>query len=202
MSNNYNKGWVKATLVLLFTLTLYANNDLIQCNDGLVNKRAIGEIVKIGTEVKEKSGISLYLCVKKSIDNQKIKLFEKNLTKKLNKPFILLTMAATEQKVDIMTSPQTTKLIDVNSILSPFSGTIIPILTEKKGKDKYSAAMLNGYADIADRVSSKLGIKLKSSIGDTNRILIDILRIIIYGSFLYFTIVYIKRKYFTKYKKQ
>ena len=194
---------MKATLVFLLTLTaLYSQNSLILCNDGLVNKRAIGEIVKIGTEVKEKTGISLYLCVKKSINNQKIKLFEKNLAKKLNKPFILLTMASNEQKVDIITSPQTSKLIDVDSILSPFSGTIIPILTEKKGEDKYSAAMLNGYADIADRVTKKLDIKLNSSIGDTNRILIDILRIIIYGSFLYFTIVYIKRKYFTRYEKQ
>ena len=203
MLKNYYTGWLQATLLLLTLITVsYGKNDLIICNDSLVNKRAIGEIIKIGTEVKEKTGISMYLCVKKTINNQKIKLFEKNLTKKLNKPFILLTMASDEQKVDIMTSPQTSKLIDVNSILSPFSGTIIPILTEKKGKDKYSAAMLNGYADIADRVSGKLGIKLNSSIGNTNRILINILRVIIYGSFLFFTIVYVKRKYFTKYKKQ
>ncbi len=200
---NYYRGWLRATLLFLFLFTaLYSKSDLILCNDSLVNQRAIGEIVKIGTEVKEKTGISIYLCAKKTINAQKIKLYEKNLTKKLNKPFILLTMAANEQKVDIMTSPQTSKLIDVDSILSPFSGTIIPILTEKKGKDKYSAAMLNGYADIADRVSDKLGIKLKSSIGNTNRVLIDILRIIIYGSFLYFVIVYTKRKYFTKHKKQ
>ena len=203
MSINHDKGWLKAALIFFFTITtLFAKSDLILCNEGLVNQRAIGEIVKIGTEVKEKTGISLYLCAKKSINNQKIKLFEKNLAKKLNKPFILLSMASNEQKVDIMTSPQTSKLVDVDSILSPFSGTIIPILTEKKGEDKYSAAMLNGYADIADRVTKKLDIKLNASIGDTNRILIDILRIIIYGSFLYFTIVYIKRKYFTRYKKQ
>ena len=202
MAVNYHKRWLRATFLFLIVFTtVYSKSSLILCNDGLVNERAIGEIVKIGTEVKEKTGISLYLCVKKSINNQKIKLFEKNLAKKLNKPFILLTMASNEQKVDIITSPQTSKLIDINSILSPFSGTIIPILTEKKGHDKYSAAMLNGYADIADRVTKKLGIKLNSSIGNTNRILINILRIIIYGSFLYFVIMYTKRKYFTKKKK-
>ena len=202
MAVNYHKGWLRATFLFLFLFTaVYSKSSLILCNDGLVNERAIGEIVKIGTEVKEKTGISLYLCVKKTINNQKIKLFEKNLAKKLNKPFILLTMASSEQKVDIITSPQTSKFIDINSILSPFSGTIIPILTERKGHDKYSAAMLNGYADIADRVTKKLGIKLNSSIGNTNRILINILRIIIYGSFLYFVIMYTKRKYFTKKKK-
>ena len=175
---------------------------MILCNDGLVNQRAIGEIVKIGTEVKEKTGISLYLCVKKSINNQKIKDYEKKLASKLNKPFILLTMAANEQKVDIMPSPQTVKMIDIDAILSPFTGTIIPILTSRKGEDKYSAAMLNGYADIADRVSQKLGVKLNSSVGNTNRILINILRVIIYGSFLYFVIMYIRKKIIYKKRKQ
>jgi len=199
----YYNGWLVATLFLLSVFTtLQANASLVVCNDGLVNDRAIGEIKKIGKEIKEKTGIFIYLCVKKSINNQKIKIFENKLSKKLKKPFILLAMAANEQKVDILTSSQTHNLIDINDILSPFSGTIIPILTERKGEDKYSAAMLNGYADIADRVAKKTGIKLNSSIGNTNRILINILRVIIYGSFLYFVVIYIKRKYFYKREKK
>lgn len=202
VDNNYI-GWLRATLLFLFIITAsYSKTNLILCNDNLVNERAIGEIVKIGTEVKEKTGISIYLCAKKTINNQKIKLFEKNLALKLNKPFILLSMAANEQKVDIMTSPQTSKLLDIDEILSPFTGTIIPILTSRKGEDKYSAAMLNGYADIADRVTQKLGVKLNSSVGNTNRILIDILRVIIYGSFLYFVIMYIRKKIIYKKRKQ
>ena len=202
VDNNYI-GWLRATLLFLFITTAsYSKTNLILCNDNLVNERAIGEIVKIGTEVKEKTGISIYLCAKKTINNQKIKLFEKNLALKLNKPFILLSMAANEQKVDIMTSPQTSKLLDIDEILSPFTGTIIPILTSRKGEDKYSAAMLNGYADIADRVTQKLGVKLNSSVGNTNRILIDILRVIIYGSFLYFVIMYIRKKIIYKKRKQ
>ncbi len=203
MVDNNHAGWLRATLLFLFAITAsYSKANLIVCNDNLVNERAIGEIVKIGTEVKEKTGISIYLCAKKTINNQKIKLFEKNLAPKLNKPFILLSMAANEQKVDIMTSPQTSKLLDIDEILSPFTGTIIPILTSRKGEDKYSAAMLNGYADIADRVSQKLGVKLNSSVGNTNRILINILRVIIYGSFLYFVIMYIRKKIIYKKRKQ
>ncbi len=202
MSKNFYKGWFKATLVCLFTFgSLYASSDLIICNDDLVNQRAIGEIVKIGTEVKQKTGISLYLCAKKSINNQKIKDFEKSLASKLHKPFILLTMASNEQKVDIITSPQTAKLIDIDEILSPFTGTIIPILTSRKGKDKYSAAMLNGYADIADRVANKLNVKLNSSVGNTNRVLVNILRVIIYGTFIYFVIMYIRKKILYKKRK-
>jgi len=197
------KGWLKAILFILFFLVnAYSKSDLIVCDDNhIVNSRAIGEIVKIGTEVKQKTGISIYLCVKDSINNQKIKLFEQKLSSKLNKPFILLTLAKKEQKVDIMTSPQTKKLLDVNEVLSPFGGTIIPILTSRKGKDKYSAAMLNGYADIADKVSQKLGIKLKSSVGNTNRILVNILRVIIYGSFLYFVIMFTRKKIIARKRK-
>jgi len=192
-------GRLCAALFLLLYMPLFAKDSLILCNDdGIINSRAIGEITKIGDELKEKSGVKVYLCVKKSINHQKIKDFEKSLIPKMKRPYILLTMAVDDQKVDIETSQKTKKLIDVDAVLSPFGGTIIPILTSRKGHDKYSAAMLNGYADITDRVASSLGIKLKSSVGNTNRILVNILRVIVYGSFLYFTVMYIRRKYIKK----
>ncbi len=189
-----------AVLTILLFSNVYAKDNLILCNNSIVNSRAIGEIEKIGTELKEKSGISAYICIKKSIGHEKIKIFEKNLTKNIKGSYILLTLALKQQKVDITTSQDIKNLIDIDAILSPFTGTIIPILTSRKTKDKYSAAVLNGYADITDRVASKLKIKLKSGIGDTNRILVDILRIIIYGSFLYFIIVYSVKKY--RYRKK
>ncbi len=189
-----------AVLTILSFSNVYAKDNLILCNNSIVNSRAIGEIEKIGTELKEKSGISAYICIKKSIGHERIKIFEKNLTKNIKGSYILLTLALKQQKVDITTSQDIKNLIDIDAILSPFTGTIIPILTSRKTKDKYSAAVLNGYADITDRVASKLKIKLKSGIGDTNRILVDILRIIIYGSFLYFIIVYSVKKY--RYRKK
>lgn len=201
MSTIYRLGCFFFILILFFHSNLIAKDNLILCNDGVVNSRAIGEINKIGTEIKEKTGISIYLCVKKSIKDQKIKLFEKELTLKIKKPYIILTLAVKDQKVDIATSKNTKNLIDIDSVLSPFTGTIIPILTSRKTKDKYSAAMLNGYADIADRVAGKKNIKLNSSIGDTNRILVDILRIIIYSAFLYFIVMYARKKYIMKKKR-
>jgi len=202
--NKYFKaGWLIATLTIFSVLNLFAKSDLILCNDnGIVNSRAIGEIEKIGNELRGKTGVSVYLCAKKTINGQKIKDFEKSLIGKMRKPFVLLSMSVDDQKVDIMTSKSDKKLLDVDSVLSPFGGTIIPILTSRKSKDKYSAAMLNGYADITDRVASSLGVKLKSSVGDTNRILVDILRVIVYGSFLYFTIMYIRKKYLLKKKNE
>ena len=198
------KRWLYATFIFLSIISsLEANNNLILCNDNnIIKNKAIDEIKKIGSEVKEKTGIAIYLCVKESINNQKIKAFEKKLALKLKNPYILLTLAKDEQKVDIITSPKTAKMVDTDEILSPFSGTIIPILTSRKGVDKYSAAILNGYADIADKIADKLGIKLQNSLGNTNRILINILRIIVYGSFLYFIIMYIRKKLIYKKRKQ
>ncbi len=199
MNKYFKLGWLVATLTIFFALNLFAKSDLILCNDnGIVNSRAIGEIEKIGNELKKKTGISVYLCVKKTINGQKIKDFEKNLMGKMRKPFVLLSMSVDDQKVDMMTSKTDKKLLDVDAVLSPFGGTIIPILTSKKSKDKYSAAMLNGYADIADRVANNLDVKLTSSVGNTNRILVDILRVLVYGSFLYFIIMYFRKKYLSK----
>ncbi|NPA73445.1 MAG: TPM domain-containing protein [Epsilonproteobacteria bacterium] len=189
-------GRIVSALIFIFVVNVFAKDSLILCNDnGIVNDRAIGEIEKIGDELKQKTNIAVYLCVKKTINHQKIKDFEKSLLGKMKRPFILLTLAVDDQKVDIYTSNDTKKLVDVDAVLSPFSGTVIPILTSRKGSDKYSAAMLNGYADITDRVANSMGIKLNSSVGNTNRILVNILRVVVYGSFLYFMIMYFRKRY-------
>ncbi len=199
---NSKMRWLFVISFLVFGIVAQANKNLILCNDeNIVNSRAISEIRKIGDELREKSGVSVYLCVKRTIGKQKIKEFERSLIPQMKRPYVLLAMSVDNQKVDIITSKESQKLLDTNAVLSPFGGTIIPILTSHKTHDKYSAAMLNGYADITDRIASNEGIKLKSSVGDTNRILVDILRFIVYGSFLYFVIIYLRNKYYKSKKK-
>ncbi len=97
-------------------------------------------------------------------------------------------------------------LIDKEAVLSPYPGTgsILPILATNKG-DIYNAAILNGYADIVDRVAKSLGLQLEHSIGNANRDTINILRILIYG-FICFALLYyaqrrIKRKKMLETKK-
>lgn len=81
-------------------------------------------------------------------------------------------------------------------------GTILPILAERaKGDDivsKYSVAMYNGYADVAEQIAAYKGVSLSSSAGSGSKNFINILRVIFYGIILYAIILYIRGKYFRK----
>jgi hypothetical protein len=87
---------------------------------------------------------------------------------------------------------------DFKEIFGNYGGTILPVLAEKaKGNDitkKYSVAMYNGYADIADQIAESRGVKLSSSAGNGGKIFLDLLRMLFYGIILYALIIYIRNK--------
>ena len=110
-----------------------------------------------------------------------------------------------EHKIQIYNSQDTQNLFDKDQILSPMPnrGSIIPILVNHKRDANMTgiinAAILNGYADIADQVAKSQGIELETSIGDTNRIFINTLRYIFYGTLAFAIFMYF---YSRKKKKQ
>ena len=73
----------------------------------------------------------------------------------------------------------------------------MPILSSKNGQDIYNAAMLNGYADLAERIADSKGVKLQNAIGNQNKFTLDVLRAIVYGS-LAVAIVSLLRNKFRK----
>ncbi|WP_345979763.1 3-dehydroquinate dehydratase [Sulfurimonas sp. HSL3-2] len=89
--------------------------------------------------------------------------------------------------------------------MSSYGGSIIPILAEKaKGEDiinKYSVALFNGYADIAEQVASAKNVKLDTAVGNSNRYTIEVMKIIFYSFVLYGLYAYIKRKIYIKKNK-
>lgn len=91
---------------------------------------------------------------------------------------------------------------EAEELISNRGGTILPILAEKaKGDDivsKYSVAMYNGYADVAEQIAAHHGVTLSSSAGSGSKNFINILRVIFYGIILYAIILYIRGKYFRK----
>ncbi|MCH5336785.1 MAG: hypothetical protein J1D99_05135, partial [Campylobacter sp.] len=93
-------------------------------------------------------------------------------------------------------SKEALAFFDKEAVLSPYpgTGTILPILTSHKGQDIYNAAILNGYADIADRLAKYFGIDLENSIGNSNRDTINILRILIYGFICFALLYYAQRR--------
>jgi len=178
-------------LLLIFSLKLLANQFVLN-HSGLVDPRAIVKINQIGNEVKLKLNLNLYLDVKgdNGIDlnlpmKEKIKLMkkkEKELVKNLKKPYIILTMALDQMYVNILYSDEKlASIVNKDEILNDY---VIPLLASKDKnslKSKISAAVLNGYAEIADRVAKYKNIELKSSIGSSGKVAGTIWKIFMYS---------------------
>jgi hypothetical protein len=182
-------------LLLLFTPLIAAKN-FILVNDDILPTKTVNKINEIGNELFEKTGVSLYLVATKKMPTKTIREYEMMVAKELKPPFILLAFALQDHKVDIYNSPDVASKFDKEQVLSPFpwSGTIIPLLEShsKNPKAAVEAALLNGYADIAEQVATSYGVKLKSGIGSTNKNIYFGLRILFYGilALIFFNFLY------------
>ncbi len=156
-------------VLLLFTVTLQAKKFVY--NNGVILNKTEAKIEQMANELYSKTGISAYLLTKKKLNGESIVEYEKDFAKKLKPPYAILSIVLNEQKVDIYNSSDLKDTFDKSAILSPYpwEGTIIPLLTLKKKYVSVSAAMLNGYADMVERIAESKDIKLKSGIGSTNR---------------------------------
>ena len=166
-------------VLFLFSVTLQAKKFVY--NDGVILNKTEVKIEEMANELYEKTGVSAYLLAENKLDGKSIFSYEKEFAKKLKPPFTILTITLNEQKVDIYNSKDLDDDFDKDTILSPlpWSGTIIPLLTQKKNYS-VSAAMLNGYADMVQQIADSKDIELKSGIGSTNRDMIMVLRLSIY----------------------
>ena len=82
------------------------------------------------------------------------------------------------------------------SNLTNYGGTILPIIglkAKEKTLSKYSAALYNGYADIAEQIAQSKNVELLSAAGNTNKNVISILKLIFYGFVFYAIVQYIRR---------
>lgn len=169
---NYNFKMHKKIFLLvlfLFTVTLQAKKFVY--NDGVILNKTEAKIEEMANELYEKTGVSAYLLTKKKLDGKSIVDYEKDFAKNLKPPYTILSIVLNEQKVDIYNSQDLNGVFNKEHILSPYpwEGSIIPLLTVKKKYVSVSAAMLNGYADMVERIAKSKDMELKSGIGSTNR---------------------------------
>lgn len=183
MKRLYNKCTYFLIGAFFLGLTTNCFGNVFLKNENIVDKRAVKRIEIMGKELKALTGISTYILAINSLQGNKIVLYEQNISKTLKKPYILLTLSKEDKQVDIISSDDVSDKFDKKGILSPYpwSGTILPILASKDAKDKYSAAILNGYGDIVDQIATSYDKKLNSSIGNANKSVIGILKFIFYA---------------------
>ncbi len=186
-------GVRKFILIFIFLLSqsLALGANFVINNDEILSQKVSVKLNEIGSELYTKSGINLVVGVYK--DGELETLFKEQ---NLSSPYAFLLLIKGKKKVEIFADANTSKLFNKGQILSvnPESGTIIPILVSKNGKDIYNAAILNGYADIAEQIASSLNLQLKSSVGNSNKTTLNFLRFFIYGLVAFFIIVIFYKK--------
>jgi hypothetical protein len=160
----------------------------------LIDPRSIKKIDEIGNELFSKTGVSVYIHaldfypVNKFKDMKAkmryIKELEKGIVEKLDTPFVLFSMAVKNRHVNIIYSKELNSIIDKDDILDNY---VVPLLASKDKNTPYakvSAAVLNGYAEIADTIAESKGLKLESSIGSGNTDFTSVWKV-----FMYFIVV-------------
>lgn len=186
-----------AIIFSFFTCNALAASYVI-INDGTVSSKVSTKIDEMGNELFGKSGISVYVAVPKSLESKTTTQYAKNLVdeQQLKAPYVLFILAKNDTQVDILYSNGLEKNFDKEAVLSPFpwSGTVLPLLAQKKEKDKYNAAILNGYADIVEQIAASKNIKLQSAIGNTNKEIYWVLQIVILGFLIFIFGVYLYRR--------
>jgi hypothetical protein len=191
--------------VIIFLSGLSA--EVILRDELSIHQEFHNSVEKMGAELFQKSGISTHILILKTTNGKHLNILgEEELAKLLEteKSSLILTFAETEQKVDIVASKELLELFDKEQILSPYpwTGTILPILGETIKQDprhKYSVALFNGYADIIEQIAKNKNIVLENSVGDSNKYVLNIIRIIFY-SIIIIALAYLLRKSFNKRK--
>ncbi len=172
-------------LVFVLAIFVFSSENFVLLNENILPKKTLDKINEIGNELLQKTGVHAYVAAVEQMHTKKIVDFEKNLSSNLPKPFVLLTLAVKNHKVDILNSPDISQKFNKEEILSPlpWKGTIIPLLTShsKNPKAAIEAAILNGYAQIAEEIAQSYGKELKSGLGNTNRDIYLWLRILFYS---------------------
>lgn len=186
-------------LFLLSTLLFGAAENFIILNENILPKKTIEKINAIGNELYQKTGVGVYVAVVKKMPTKKIVDFERELSKKLPKTYVLLTLSVSDKKVDIISSQDLQKSFDKEEILSPlpWKGSIIPLLTAhfKNQNAAIEAAILNGYSEIAEQIAKHKNVNLKEAIGNTNRNIYYWLRILFYSIMALIVLNFIYRRY-------
>ncbi|MCW8895509.1 3-dehydroquinate dehydratase [Sulfurimonas sp.] len=219
----FSRGLAALMLALLFKTSLTAQ--YLYKDEVIFNPAFNAEVEKLGSELYQKTGISLRLVMLKELpQNMSIVEYEKELMKDFSEPTILLTFSEMNSKVDILASePSLYEYFNKKQVLSPISspvqafvvallsfdfsdmtsgGTILPLLAQKAKKGevlgKYSGSMFNGYADIAEQVAKSKNVVLENAVGSANQTSILIVKVLFYGFIVYGIVLYIKRKLYIR----
>jgi len=132
------RGLTALIFSLLFSTSLFA--EYLYQDDVVQRDSFQAEIEEIGTELYEKTGISLYLVMVRDLDeNQTIAQYELAVAKEVKKPAVILSFVELKKQVQILANPSSLyNEFDKEQVLSPsatFIGAVISSIMFAKSFD-------------------------------------------------------------------
>jgi len=163
-------------------------------NDHLVAPKAADYIEKMGSELKNKTGINGYLIV----TNKKIKRgvsvydFIKSY-KDLKEPFVAIVFAPNSQRIHLISIPKEfKKSLDESKILDNAIDIIISKDSNSQ-QSKYDVGLVQAFSEMADEIAKTKGVSLQSTIKDGGGWILKIVNtLIILGSIVVIWFYFIK----------
>lgn len=168
-------------LLIIFLSTFSFASDHI--NEGIVSQAAQQKIDLITTELKSKTSVSIYMHAKKDLNGTTIIQYENSVASKLSGSYVLITLATSEKKVDIIMSNDLKDKINKNTILNEFIIPIISAQDKNSDESRYSAGLLNGIAEVAEQIAKSKNIILENALGNESKDTMFIIKLIVYGLF-------------------
>ena len=161
--------------------------DLVQYEEAILKNASVPTIVLAFSEMN------------RAVD---IEVNDKTLYKYFNKEQVLSPVTSYVQAF-IMAVSYARTWDDFKKLMSNTGGSILPLLgvksKEMTAATKYSAAMFNGYLDIAQQIARAKGVKLGGGYdSDTNQEMLFYIKVLFYGFVLYAIIMYIRRQIYKR----
>ena len=120
----FSRGLAALILTIFFQTTLVAK--YLYKDEVIHNPKFNAEVEKLGSELYEKTGISLRLLMLRELPNGvHISEYEKELIKEFNEPTILLAFSELNSKVDILANDSSLyKYFNKDQVLSPVASPV------------------------------------------------------------------------------
>ena len=153
-----SRGLTALTLILSLAISL--NAEYLYKDDVVSNPNFAEQINAIGTELKAKTGISLYLVMVRDLDqNQSVAEYEKQLALAVGEPSVIMTFIELKQQVDILARPVSLyKHFNKVQILSPnatFIGSVVSSIMFARSYDEAKELIVNRGGTILPILAEK-----------------------------------------------
>lgn len=153
-----SRGLAALTLILVFSLSL--NAEYLYKDDVVNNPKFAEQINAIGTELKAKTGVSLYLVMVRDTDqNQSVSDFEKQIAEQVGEPSVIMTFVELKQQVDILARPVSLyEHFNKAQILSPNAtliGSVVSAIMFARSYDEAKELIVNRGGTILPILAEK-----------------------------------------------